>query len=51
MCSWCGNLVDEDGSEFTPKTRKNKLEILEKFEGQITQKDVNGKCCPNVYDE
>ena len=46
-CGWCGNVVEVDGSEFTSETRKHKIEILEKFKGQVTQKDVNGKCCPN----
>lgn len=47
-CGWCGNVVDSDGTEFSVETKKYKINVLEKFEVNITQKDVHGKCCPNV---
>jgi len=46
-CGWCGNIVDFDGSEFDPQTRQFKISIHQKFNKTITEKQVNGACCPN----
>jgi|GEM_PF-2521395 len=44
-CGWCGNVVDEDGSEFSDEIKNYKINVLEKFKNQIVQTKIHGKCC------
>ncbi|HLK28462.1 MAG TPA: hypothetical protein VKT28_07765 [Puia sp.] len=45
-CGWCGNVVDNDGGELTTKLRNHKIEVLEKYGDEISEK-VHGYCCIN----
>ncbi len=44
-CGFCGNIVSENGREFDPQTRRNKIAIFEKFNNPVQH--VNGGCCPD----
>lgn len=44
-CGYCGNVVDSDGSEFDPDTRRENTRILEDKKNIVTQQHVRGRCC------
>lgn len=48
-CGFCGNVVDSDGSEFEPDTRRKKVRILEDKKNLVTQQHVRGRCCRSQW--
>lgn len=45
-CGWCGNVVAEDGSLLTIRTRNQMIKTIEKFKN-IKMLSVGGACCPD----
>jgi len=50
QCGWCGNIVGYDGSKLNSEIRKDKIRIHQKHNNTITEKQVNGYCCPNGHE-
>lgn len=49
-CGWCGNVVAENGSLLTIRTRNQMIKTIEKFKN-INMIKVDGACCPEKYVE